>query len=97
MGKIHDPNVDAMFRNGQKPQQGAVIAQPINDIQMVAMLGAIIGASSGQEMQPSQAIAIGVELLAESAIQMTGGGFNNAIEAARRKREIGSATLIPTR
>lgn len=97
MGKIHDPHIDAMFRNGQPPQPaGPVIAAPINDIQLVALLGSIIGASSKEEVAPNQAVATAIELVAESIVQVNSGGLNRALQASKQRAELEGAKLTLT-
>lgn len=95
MSKLRDPNVDALFRTAQ-PASGPTIAAPLNDIQLVALVSSIIGASTQQVMAPHQAVSTAIQLVAESITQISGGALTQALNDARQRVALGGATLLPT-
>ena len=81
MGRIFTPG------NGQAPEMPGTlqVSTPFNDLQLVALMAAHLMEHSSD--RPAEAVALAIELVAESIIQVQGGALNRAAEAAQARRQ----------
>ena len=67
MGKIHDPNLDAMFRNGQPPQPASLtVAQPLAVDAILAFIAPEQAAHC--QLSPKDAVEKACEIFAEASV-----------------------------
>ena len=84
---IHDPNVDAMFRNGQAPPQALEVAAPMKDFQIICLMASQIYQVAGMPSDDRAKLAAEIAMRTFAEVVALFPKGNQYIQEARERLE----------